>query len=252
MQPLIGIPCHNDKAQAEDYPPRFVMSQGYVWALQSAGAIPILIPLLTDQAALRDLYERLDGLLLAGGGDLDPSTYGEHPHPKLWEVDLLRDRVELTLARWAMVDDLPILAVCRGIQTLNVAAGGSLYQDVPSQCPSSIEHNWHRRQPRNYRAHTVEVAPGSRLAALIGAGTVAVNSLHHQAVKEVGQDLTATAVAPDGLVEAIESTNHHFVLGVQWHPEVLAQEDPRMQALFDTFVAEARRRHWSAAQEQAA
>jgi putative glutamine amidotransferase len=252
MRPLIGIPCYNDKSQAEEYPPRFVMSQSYVWALQAAGAIPLLIPLLTDQAAFREVYERLDGLLLAGGGDIDPTHYGEHPHPKLWEVDLLRDRIELGLVRWAMADDLPVLAVCRGIQTLNVSAGGSLYQDIPSQRPSSIEHNWHRRQPRTYRAHTVEVAPGSRLAALIGAGVVAVNSLHHQAVKAVGRDLIPTAVAPDGLIEAVESPSHRFVLGVQWHPEVLAPEEPRMQALFDAFVAEARRERWSAAREQAA
>ncbi len=240
MRPLIGIPCHNEKSRDDKFPPRFVMSHSYCWALERAGAAPLLIPLLNSEAVLRTLYEQLDGLFLAGGGDVDPARYGERPHPKLWEVDILRDRVEIIMARWALADQKPIMAVCRGIQALNVAAGGSLYQDLPSQHPSGVEHNWHLKRPRNYRAHTVELVPDSRLASLLGTQTVRVNSLHHQAVKDVAPGFRVSAVAPDGVIEGIEQVNGCFALAVQWHPEVLALEDAAMQRLFDAFVAEAR------------
>ncbi|OGO42618.1 MAG: hypothetical protein A2Z04_08985 [Chloroflexi bacterium RBG_16_57_9] len=242
MRPLIGIPCHNDKSRDEKIPPRFAMSQSYCWALERAGAAPMLIPLLHNEEVLRTLYEQMDGLLLAGGGDVDPARYGERPHSKLWEVDILRDRVEIITARWALADKKPILAVCRGIQALNVAAGGSLYQDLPSQHPSHNDHNWHLKQPRNYRAHQVSVVPDSKLAKVLGTQSVMVNSLHHQAVKEVAPGFRINAIAPDGVIEGMEHVNGCFALAVQWHPEVLAIEDAGMQRLFDALVEESRNR----------
>ncbi|MFN8496616.1 MAG: gamma-glutamyl-gamma-aminobutyrate hydrolase family protein [Anaerolineae bacterium] len=237
--PLIGIPTHNERSKEDKVPPRYAMSQSYTWALEEVGGAPILLPLLQNKAILRQLYDQLDGLLLAGGGDLDPARYGEAPNPYLWDVDVLRDRVETIMTLWALEDGKPILAICRGVQMLNVASGGTLYQDVPSMRPSPITHNWHLKRPRHYRAHHVDVKPGTRLHDILGA-RVQVNSLHHQAVKDVAPGFVPNAIAPDGLVEGIEKAGTTFVVGVQWHPEVLAIEDAGMRQLFAAFVDEAR------------
>ncbi|MFQ5593242.1 MAG: gamma-glutamyl-gamma-aminobutyrate hydrolase family protein [Anaerolineae bacterium] len=239
QRPIVGVPSHSyDRVLDGTYPPSFLMTQVYIQRLGMAGAAPIIVPLLQSDDALRAIYERLDGLFLAGGVDVDPSYYGEPPHPKLGEVNRDRDRVELALLRWALEGNLPILAVCRGIQVLNVAAGGTLYQDIEAQIPHSIRHNYHQIKPRNYRAHEVTVEPGSRLSTVMGTQEIGVNSLHHQAVKNVAPGFHATAWAADGVIEGIEGLNGHFVVGVQWHPEALAEEDEAMQSLFDSFVDE--------------
>lgn len=240
MRPLIGIPCATEKSGDDRLPARFAMSQSYCVALERAGAAPLLIPLLHDGDVLRTLYDQIDGLFLAGGGDVDPGWYGEQPHPKLGEVDLLRDQVEMMMARWALAEGKPIMAICRGIQALNVVAGGTLYQDLPSQYPAGIDHNWHLKQPRNYRAHAVELVPDSRLAQMLSCQTVWVNSLHHQAIKDLAPNFRVSAVSTDGVIEGIEHLNGSFAVGVQWHPEALALEDAAMQRLFDTFVGEVR------------
>jgi len=200
-----------------------------------------LLPLLDDDEALMDIYERLDGLLLAGGGDIAPHYFGETRLAKLRSVDLPRDRAELPLARWAVRDDLPLLAICRGIQVLNVALGGTLYQDIPAQIPQSLRHDFRPEHPRNYLGHEVQVQPATRLAGILGAERLAVNSFHHQSVKGVAVGLQVSAFAPDGVIEAIEAQDRIFVIGVQWHPEELLEDDPRMRRLFEAFIAEARR-----------
>lgn len=236
-KPLIGIPSYSyDKVLEDTYSPGFLMSKAYVQRLEAAGAVPVIVPLLEQEPALRAVYARLDGLLLAGGGDLDPLHYNEARHPKLGAVDEDRDRVELTLAQWALEDELPILAICRGIQVLNVAAGGTLYQDIASQVPGAIQHQYHKVKPNNYRAHEVNIEPDSRLAELMGTHMASVNSSHHQAVEEVAPGFRVTARAMDGLIEGIERQDDHFAVGVQWHPEVLADEDGAQQALFDGFI----------------
>jgi putative glutamine amidotransferase len=179
----------------------------------------------------------LDGLFLAGGNDMDPATYGEAPHAALGSLNRDRDRVEMMLTQWALENQLPVLAVCRGIQVLNVSAGGTLYQDITAQVRGAMQHQYHQLQPRNYRAHVVAVEPDSRLFRLVGAPAVRVNSLHHQAVKDVASGFRITARATDGIIEGIERRNGHFAVGVQWHPEALAEEDAAMQAIFDGFVA---------------
>jgi putative glutamine amidotransferase len=214
------------------------MTKVYIQCLEAAGTAPIIIPLLEHEEALRAIYEQLDGLFLAGGVDVDPSLYGEAPHPRLGDVNRHRDHVEITLLRWALEDGLPVLAVCRGIQVLNVAAGGTLYQDIEAQVPNAIRHNYHKIKPRNYRAHEVTVEPNTRLSEVMGTRMVRVNSLHHQAVRDVAPGFRVTARAADGVIEGIEQVNGHFVVGVQWHPEALAEEDAAMQALFDTFINE--------------
>ncbi len=237
--PFIGIPTHNERSKEDKIPPRYAMSQSYTWAVEEVGGAPFLVPLLHDRTTLRALYDQMDGLLLAGGGDLDPARYGEAPHPHLLDVDVLRDRVETVMTQWALAEGKPLLAICRGVQMLNVTAGGTLIQDIPTMRPSQLVHQWHLLRPRHYRAHTVEVTPGTRLERAVGSGRVQVNSLHHQAIKDVAPGFIVNAVAADGLVEGIEKPGSQFVVGVQWHPEVLAIEDPSMRQIFADFVAEA-------------
>lgn len=238
--PFIGIPTHNERSREDKFPPRYAMSQSYTWALEEVGAAPFLVPLLADKTTLRTLYDQMDGLLLAGGGDLDPARYGEAPHPNLLDVDVLRDRVETIMTQWALAEGKPLLAICRGIQMLNVTAGGTLYQDVPTMRPTNLTHQWHLLRPRHYRAHPVDVTPNTRLARALGATRVLVNSLHHQAIKDVAPGFVVNATASDGLIEGIESPNGTYVVGVQWHPEVLAIEDPAMRQIFVSFVEAAR------------
>jgi putative glutamine amidotransferase len=190
----------------------------YRAALESAGARVIeLSP--TDQVA--EALDQCDGLLLTGGVDVDPATYGEARHPTV-ETDDVRDAYELALARQALARDLPVLAICRGAQLLNVAAGGTLVQDIPSAMSTSLTHDID--QPKNAIAHDVQVAPGSCLARLLDRRlgkdrTMAVNSRHHQSVKQAAPGFVVSATAPDGVIEAIEKTDAPFCVGVQWHPE---------------------------------
>lgn len=238
--PVVGITTLVTGAGDEGRPPRICQNQSYIRALSRAGAAPLLIPHLTDRAARRALYDLLDGLLLPGGGDVDPARYGQPPHEKSGNIDLERDEVELTLARWAVDEGKPLLAICRGIQVLNVALGGSLYQDIEAQVPGGGKHDWYPDHPRDLRPHPVAIAAGSRLARILGATEQEVNSLHHQALRDIAPGLTVVAHAPDGIVEAAEIGDHPFALAIQWHPEELAPADPRAQALFDTFVAACR------------
>jgi putative glutamine amidotransferase len=208
-----------------------------------AGGAPILIPPVQDEATLRVLYERLDGVLLAGGGDIAPTLYGAEPHAKLGLLDPLRDSAELPMARWAMADGKPILGICRGVQVLNVALGGTLYQDLPTEVPSELQHNQsYEREDWTHLAHEIVVAPNSRLAQALGADRLPTNSLHHQSVRDIAIGLRAVAWAPDGVVEALEGVGEAFVVGVQCHPEALQGEtDPRWQGLFAAFVASSMR-----------
>jgi len=216
-------------------PPRFGMSRPYITALEATGAIPIIIPLGMGTMTVRNLYERLDGLFMAGGGDLSPACYHQEKHTKTDGVDPMRDETEMTLLRWALEDNLPILGVCRGAQALNVASGGTLLQDVNDMLPNAMRHQYFPEKPREYVAHPIETVNGSRLSAILGK-TGNVNSFHHQAVDQVAPTLRVAAYAPDGVVEAIEHPEREFVVGVQWHPESLIHKDPAMRDLFETFV----------------
>jgi putative glutamine amidotransferase len=240
-KPIIGISCGSFVDR--DWCPPFVgLRKTYVDAVATAGGAPLLIPLVEDEVVLRAVYERVDGLLLSGGGDVDPTHYGEEPLPELGTVDPLRDRVELQLARWAAADGKPVLGICRGVQVLNVALGGSLYQDIPVQIGADLAHNGsYAAQNWAHLAHDMRLAPESRLAGLFGTTTLATNSLHHQSIKRVAPGLRPVGWAPDGVVEAVEGANGHFLVGVQCHPEALqAEADPRWQNLFRHFVERCR------------
>jgi putative glutamine amidotransferase len=235
MRPLIGIPCAGNVRSHTNYR-RFAVGQSYCRALEMAGASPILIPLLEDERALQAIYGRLDGLLLAGGGDIWPHHFGQQRLAKLANVDRPRDRVELLLVRRALEDDLPLLAICRGVQMLAVALGGTLVQDIPTQIPGALRHDFHSGHPRNYLGHEVAVERGTRLADILAVEGTRVNSLHHQSVKDVPPVLGVAARAPDGVIEAVEAGDKRFIMGVQWHPEELVRDDPRMARLFTTLV----------------
>jgi putative glutamine amidotransferase len=168
--------------------------------------------------------------------DVDPAIYGQEPHPKLGKVDDALDEAELVLTRWALEDRLPLFGICRGIQVINVAAGGTLYQDLRAQFPGALRHRFAPSQyGREHRGHAIHIEPGSHLAQALGL-TVSVNSRHHQAVRDVAPGFVVTARAPDGVIEGIELPDAPFVVGVQWHPENLAAQDAGMLGLFQAFV----------------
>lgn len=235
--PLIGIPSYLDNSMPDKMPARFAMSRPYVTALTIVGAAPVIIPLDLGIETMRGIYERLDGLFLAGGGDMNPACYGQNVYPKTEGLDALRDEAELIMARWALEDHMPVLGVCRGVQALNVAGGGSLIQDVTDMIPHAIRHQYFPEKPRDYVAHDVATVEGTRLANILG-NEARVNSFHHQAVKDIAPDFRVSAYAPDGVIEAIEHVNGTFAVGVQWHPESLVQSDAKMMALFEAFIAQ--------------
>lgn len=215
--------------------------QAYIEALESVALRPLSVRLLGEGEDLDAVARQLDGLLLPGGGDVHPRHYGEDLHEMTVPVPANQDDTELRLARWALEHDLPILAICRGIQVLNVAAGGTLYQHLPAQRPGEIEHHrpggWAKKDEL---AHPVTLEPGSRLAALLGASEALVNTRHHQAVKDLGEGLRAVAWynrgQRDEVIEGIEMPARRFVVGVQWHPENLLQVAPAMRGLFLAFA----------------
>lgn len=219
--------------------PRIVGARAYFEATEAAGGAPMgVVPL---KRSLRTLYDLADGVLLTGGGDVDPVHYDEKPIPQLGPVDPERDYAELMLARWALEDDKPTLAICRGAQVLNVACGGSLYQDLPSQLPGGLNHNESRdRGIRGLATHQLDVAPQTRLARAIGGESLPANTHHHQAVKDLGVGLTITGRAEDGVIEAIEHESASWVIGIQCHPEMMYHEHKWAAQLFTAFLDEVR------------
>jgi putative glutamine amidotransferase len=205
--------------------------EDYVRSVEQAGAVPVALPAIRAEDAAT-LLDRLDGLLLSGGVDVDPVLFGQAPHAKLGPVSRHRDDFELALTRAALRRDLPILAICRGHQVLNVATGGTLIQDIASLVKGANVHD--ARGPRWRRAHRVEVAPRSLLRKILGRDTILVNSFHHQAVERLGEGLVASARSPeDGIVEGLEMPARRFVVAVQWHPESFWARPDSFQSLFD-------------------
>ena len=228
--PLIGVtPSQDDKTG------RITVNQDYLDAVRRSGALPVLLPLFTEEGAWRDMLDAVDGLLLTGGADVDPACYGETRLPLCGAPAPLRDLEEFALCHLALARHLPILAICRGLQVLNCALGGTLYQDIETQYGPQLKHPRYE-VPRD-RVHQVTVAEGSRLGVMTGLAAFSVNSRHHQAVKSLGTGLRAVAWAEDGLIEGAELPGEPFVVGVQWHPESLSDYRPEAQALFNAFAA---------------
>lgn len=226
-EPVIGVTTYGRDAGG-----RYTLPAEYVAAVQRAGGLPVLIPPVPECA---ERYLALvDGLILTGGGDIDPRHYGGANHATIYLVDGERDRLELDLARQVVRGGLPTLGVCRGAQIVNVALGGTLIEHLPSVVGERVLH---RKPPREPTPHPVRIAPGSRLAAVLGATEVQPMSWHHQAIRAVAPRLDVVAHAPDGTIEAIEMPSHPWLLAVQWHPELTAGVDAVQQRLFDALVA---------------
>ena len=215
---------------------RVRLNSAYVAALESAGLIPLVVPPLSSNDAVHEILARVDGLLLTGGEDVEPSLYGQPRSVHCGEPNVARDKTEIALVRAARDMNLPVLAICRGPQLLNVALGGTLIQDIPAEVPDALEHE--DRADRSARVHEVTIDSGSRLAEAVGATRITVNSLHHQAVLNVAAPLKVTARAPDGIVEGIESrSDDWWVLAVQWHPEEMNDSpEPWDRGIFKAFA----------------
>ena len=242
-RPRIGLTLMTDRAVHDTHVPRYGMNQTYFAAIREAGGVPVpLVPGDPEEMRLyfsagRNAAEfALDGVCLAGGGDMHPSYYGQETRPGCETPDPERDAMEAEVLGLVRETELPIFAVCRGIQVLNAAWGGTLIQDIPRERPEAERHSFSTTHPRNHLAHEIRVTRGSRLHAILQSETCRVNSLHHQAIDRVAPGFTVTALAPDGIIEAIEpSAGARFVLGVQFHPEDL-QEHDAMRRLFAAFV----------------
>jgi putative glutamine amidotransferase len=235
-KPVIGITTsygkHNEMMKG------VYVHHDYHRTVAACGAVPILIPNASVDTALSAL-ELLDGLIVSGGEDVNPQSYGQDPHPKLGPTFTLRDEIEMALIHAALGRGMPLLAICRGAQILNVALGGTLVQDIPSELPHAIQHT--QQNPRGEDAHFVTIQSGSKLHTIFGETKVRVNSLHHQAIHQIAETLHSVAVASDGVIEAVEYANHPFALGIQWHPEsMVAHGSAQMKHLFEAFAAAAR------------
>jgi putative glutamine amidotransferase len=212
VRPVIGItPSFDNEKQYVQMP------MTYIRSVELAGGLPLVLPITDDKAMIAEMLSRVDGLLFSGGPDIDPQLFNEEPIPGQGGISPQRDLLDLELMRLALAKDMPILSICRGIQVLAIAAGGTLYQDINSQVKGTMKHA--QEAPRWYATHSISVKPGTKLAAIMQAATLRVNSFHHQAVKDVPRDFIVSAEAEDGIVEAIESAKHRFAFGVQFHPE---------------------------------
>ena len=214
------------------------LTAAYVNALEGAGLIPLIIPPLSKTGAANAVLDSVSGLVLTGGEDVDPSRYGETRHAKVRSVNAGRDKTEAELIKEAQARGMPVLAICRGIQILNVALGGTLVQDIPSQIKTTIAHD--DEGPRDTRSHDISVEPDSRIALALGTERCTVNSFHHQSVKDVAPGMRVTARSPDGVIEGMESTDDDWwVMAVQWHPEDLTDSrEPWDRGLFKAFATQ--------------
>jgi gamma-glutamyl-gamma-aminobutyrate hydrolase PuuD len=225
-----------------EYPERAYMNSAYLRAVEQAGGIPVLLPPQLRAAARETLWRHLDGLVLTGGGDIEPGRFEESAHPKTALVSAERDALELELVDRALRDDVPLFGICRGLQVINVALGGSLHQHIPDAVGEAVQHA--QSEKRHVATHPVKLmTEGTRLGRIIGTSELTVNSFHHQALKRLGRDLREVAWAPDQVIEAIEHQDQNrFVVAVQWHPEDLVEHDAAARALFTAVVDAARAR----------
>lgn len=237
MIPVIGITSSYDRVTGRTF-----LSRHYVQAVEAAGGLPVILPCLLTEKHSEPILKSIDGLLLSGGVDVDPILYGEEPLPTMGDICPQRDRFELSLTKQALEEDMPIFGICRGIQLLNIAAGGNVLQDIGSAIKNPLKHD--QSGPRWYGTHTIKTLPGSRLSSILGEKTL-VNSFHHQSVDRVADGFKATAWSADGIVEGIESQVHKFVLGVQCHPECMWDRDENILNIFKAFVqaAESNKRY---------
>jgi putative glutamine amidotransferase len=237
MQPVIGVTTFEGKNP--DGLPTITLLHAYVYAILEAGGVPVLIPSMVTEGGLDVLYNRLDGVVFSGGGDIAPEHFNGEETPRIEGVDPLRDALELSLLRAVVDDGKPFLGICRGIQTVNVGLGGTLYEHLGEQFQRGIDHTYPTTM-RTHLVHEVKIEEGTQIADVVGEPVLRVNSLHHQGLREIAPGLHVTGYAPDGLVEAVELPDHPFGLAVQWHPEWLTDQQPTKN-LFKAFIDAARK-----------
>ena len=236
MSRLVGITGNTTPKTAQNEA-RQTLNRAYVRAVEAAGGVPLILPITTNPDTIHRCLDAIDGVLLSGGVDVEPGRYGQEPHPTVDTTDADRDAAEIALIRAALERDKPIFAICRGLQILNVALGGTLIQDLPTEKPSTIIHSQSERNiPRPETVHSIQIDSDSRLARIVGANVMQVNSLHHQALSEIADGLSVTARAEDGVIEAAEMTDRRFVVAIQCHPEELAAWQPESKRLFSAFI----------------
>lgn len=229
MKPLIGLSASRAKEH------RHTLSNTYIKAIIRAGGIPVILPSGIEND-IDALIEQFDGFVLTGGGDVDPSYFGEDPHAELGNIEPERDAFEVALAKELLKNKKPVLGICRGMQVLTVASGGSVYQDMPAQQEGNL-HQHIQKAPMYHPFHLVKVEPKSLMGTIVGEETIKVNSYHHQAVKEAGKGFEVVGKANDGTIEVVESKEHPFIIGVQWHPEALLEKDDQPSLkLFEKFI----------------
>ena len=232
MRPVIGITSF--EGTNPDGLPTAQILQAYIRAIMQAGGVPVLIPSMLAEQGWDVLYERLDGILFSGGGDIAPEYYQGENHPRIDDIDPLRDTLEMNLLHAVVDDKKPFLGICRGIQTVNVGLGGTLYEHLGEQFRGEIDHTYPSTMRRTL-VHEVKLEEGTRIVGVVGEPILKVNSLHHQGLRNIAPELRVTGYAPDGLVEAVELPNHPFGLAVQWHPEWLTDQKPTRN-LFNAFI----------------
>ncbi len=241
-KPIIGVTPDFNAGNRKDMggkEPTYFLRARYMKAIEDAGGIPVVLPLLSNRAGWRQVVAHVHGLLVTGSGsDLAPELYGERQRHKFARMSRERATMELGIAKAAYRADVPMLGICGGMQSINVALGGTLYQDIAAQLKTPIDHL--PSHPATKTSHSVQIAPGSLLRRIAGKARMDVNSSHHQSIKKVASNLAQTAVAPDGVIEAIEAPDRTFILGVQWHPEFLYERDPVERRLFTALVRAAR------------
>ena len=245
VKPVIGLSCSTLVLAGMRGVPRFALVHSYVDCVLRAGGLPLLLPNV-DPDTVSAYLSRIDGLVLSGGLDVDPMHYGADPVPNLGQVDAWRDRFELSLANRAFELGMPILAICRGVQLLNVARGGTLVQDIGTEVESPLRHSQKAVQQDTY-AHRVLIEPGTCLHEVAGAQEIRVNSFHHQACDRLAEGFVVSARSPDGVIEGAEAPDHPHCVGVQWHPE-RTPDDPVTMGLFASFLEAATRASRAGAQ----
>jgi len=239
LKPLIGITTTRLLNSSKN--PAFGVNLPYTDAISAAGGLPVLIPLNISNNDLDNLLFRLDGILFTGGYDIDPRVYGGHSLPSVERIDKSRDEIEIHLVQSLLKSTKSFLGICRGLQVINVAMGGSLYEHIPDQAPGNVIHDNHHL-PRNFLAHQITIKTGNHLSEIVAGSEAFVNSLHHQGIRNLAKGLIPSAYAPDGLIEAFELPGHPFGLAVQWHPEEL-QEHEVMRRLFQSFIQSSQVNH---------
>jgi len=238
MRPIIGVLCGYDGGDGSAFSARDSIPHSYVACVLQAGGSPLLIPCTEDAEPTRVALELVSGLIITGGPDVDPAFYGEEPRAELGAIAPERDALDRHTVDFILQHpDLPVLGICRGIQSINAFAGGTLIQDIRSQVPGAIKHS--QNAPGWYGTHDVRIEPGSRLAETLGEVPLRANSFHHQAVAEVAEGFRAVAHTSDGVIEAIERTSARYCIAVQFHPEIMAPRSERIAKLFARLVAEA-------------